>query len=232
MPELLVEAVCCTADECVEAEANGADRIELCSALVVGGLTPSLGTLLEARASTRLPIVSMVRPREGGFRYSARELATMRRDAEVALANGADGIVFGILREDGTVDADRSADLLAIARAASPRAGSRPVQTVFHRAFDSVPEPFVALETLIQLGVTRILTSGREPTAVAGAALLRRLAERAAGRIEILPGGGVREANVAALLRVSGLDAVHLSDRAGLRRLRAAASADPASHQR
>jgi copper homeostasis protein len=229
MPDLLVEAVCCTVDECLEAEANGADRIELCSALVVGGLTPSLGTLIEARAATRLPIVAMVRPREGGFCYSGRELATMRRDAELAVAHGADGIVFGILRSDGTVDSEHCAELVAIARTAAPRAGGRTVQTVFHRAFDEVPDPFAALETLIGLGVTRILTSGRQPTAVAGAALLRQLAERAAGRIEILPGGGVRAANVAELLHVSGLSAVHLSDRAGLRALRAAAAAATAS---
>jgi copper homeostasis protein len=215
MSELLVEAVCCTVDECLEAEANGADRIELCTALVVGGLTPSLGTLIEARAATRLPIVSMVRAREGGFCYSARELATMRRDAELALSHGANGIVFGILRADGSVDAARCRELVAIAGRA---------ETVFHRAFDDVSDPFAALETLISLGFTRILTSGGQPTAVAGAPLLRRLADRAAGRIEILPGGGVRAANVAELLRVSGLSAVHLSDRAGLRALRAAAA--------
>jgi copper homeostasis protein len=204
MPDLVVEAVCCSADDCVEADAGGADRIELCGELVVGGLTPSLGTLIEARASTRLPIVQMIRPRAGGFCYTAREFATMRRDAELALAHGADGLVFGVLQESGEVDVERCAGIVAMARAAGR-------QTVFHRAFDVVPEPFAALEALIELGVTRILTSGRQPTAVAGAPLIRQLVERAGGRIEILPGGGVREGNVAELLRTTGVRAVHLA---------------------
>jgi copper homeostasis protein len=206
MPDLLMEAVCCSADDCAEAEAGGADRIELCGELVVGGLTPSLGTLIEARASTRLPIVQMIRPRAGGFCYSAREFATMRRDAELALAHGADGIVFGVLLDSGEIDVERCRELVAMARAS---AGGR--QTVFHRAFDVVPDAFSALETLIGLGVTRILTSGRQPTAVAGAVLIRQLAERAGGRIEILPGGGIRESTVAEVLRTTGLRAVHLA---------------------
>jgi len=208
MDDVLLEAVCCSADDCVEAEAGGADRVELCAELVLGGLTPSLGTLVEARASTRLPIVQMIRPRAGGFCYSAREFSTMRRDVELALAHGANGVVFGILRATGEVDEERCAELVALARAA---AGSGQVQTVFHRAFDVVPDPFVGLETLISLGVTRVLTSGRQPTALAGAPLIRQLVERARGRIEILPGGGVREANVAEVVRAAGVRHVHLA---------------------
>jgi copper homeostasis protein len=204
MGEWLVEAVSCSADDCVEAEAGGADRIELCGELVVGGLTPSLGTLIEARAATILPIVQMIRPRAGGFCYSAHEFQTMRRDAELALAHGADGIVFGILRASGEVDVERCRELVALAHA-------RGAQTVFHRAFDVVPEPFSALETLIDLGVTRILTSGRQPTALAGAGLIRALAARAGRRIEILPGGGVRDTNVAELVHATGLRHVHLA---------------------
>jgi copper homeostasis protein len=204
MRDLVLEAVCCSADDCAEAEAGGANRVELCSAMVLGGLTPSLGTLDEARARTRLPMVVMIRPRAGGFCYSAGEFATMRRDAEVAMSHGAEGVVFGVLREGGGVDVERCAALVAVARAAGREA-------VFHRAFDVVPDPFAALETLIALGVTRILTSGREPTALAGAGLIRQLVERAAGRIDILPGGGIREANVAAVLRETGLRAVHLA---------------------
>jgi copper homeostasis protein len=204
MAELLVEAVCCSADDCGEAEAGGADRVELCSAMALGGLTPSLGTLIEARGRTRLAMVSMVRPRAGGFAYSAGEFAAMRRDAELAVSHGADGIVFGMLRPDGAVDVERCAELVAIATAAGR-------QTVFHRAFDVVPEPFSALEVLISLGITRILTSGRQPSALAGAELIRQLVERAAGRIEILPGGGIRDTNVAELLRATGVRAVHLA---------------------
>src|SRR6266545_4567395 len=163
MPDLVVEAVCCSADDCVEADAGGADRIELCGELVVGGLTPSLGTLIEALASTRVPIVQMIRPRAGGFCYSAREFATMRRDAELALAHGADGLVFGVLQESGEIDVPRCAELVALAHSGGGEGGGGR-QTVFHRAFDVVPEPFAALEALIALDVTRILTSGRQPT--------------------------------------------------------------------
>lgn len=202
--ELLVEAACCSGDDCVEAEAGGADRIELCAAMVLGGLTPSLGTMREARASTRLPIVCMLRPRAGGFAYSSRELEAMRHDAAAALSHGLDGIVFGVLRPSGEIDVDRCADLVRMARAAGR-------ETVFHRAFDVVPDPFQALETLIGLGVTRILTSGRQATALAGAGLIRELVARAAGRIQILPGGSIRDTTVAELLRATGVRAVHLA---------------------
>lgn len=201
VPTLLIECVACSADDCVEAEAGGADRIELCSALMLGGLTPSLGTLLEARAATALPIVSMVRPRAGGFCYTDREFATMLRDAEVAIEAGVQGLVFGVLTEDGQVDEPRCRELVT-------RAAGR--DTVFHRAFDVVPDPIHALETLVKLGVTRILTSGRERQAVAGASVIRDLARQAAGRIDILPGGGIREHTVAAVLERTGLRQVHL----------------------
>jgi copper homeostasis protein len=199
--KLLIESVACSADDCVEAEAGGADRVEVCSALMLGGLTPSLGTLIEARAATALPIVSMIRPRAGGFCYTAREFATMLRDTELAVTEGVQGIVFGILTEDGRIDEPRCRELIA-------RAGH--AHTVFHRAFDVVPDPDRALDTLVRLGVTRILTSGREKTALAGATAIRELARRAAGRIDILPGGGIREDTVATVLEVTGLHQVHL----------------------
>lgn len=203
---VILEAVCSSADDCAEAEAGGADRIELCGAMIVGGLTPSLGTLIEARCRTRLPIVCMIRPRAGGFCYTAGEFAVMRRDAELALAHGADGIVFGILDERGAVDVPRCAELVAIAAAAAAPAR----ETVFHRAFDVTPDPRAALDALIRLGVTRVLTSGAAPSAADGAPLLAELVARAAGRIAILPGGGVRDHNVAALVSATGVRQVHL----------------------
>ena len=201
---IFIEAVACSVDDCLEAEAGGADRLELCSAMMVGGLTPSLGTLIEARAATPLPIVTMIRPRAGGFRYTPREFATMMRDAELAARHGTDGLVFGVLTADGRVDAARCQEFLEAARQAGVR------QTVFHRAFDVTPDPHEALLTLIDLGVTRILTSGREPTALKGAPLIRALAARAAGRVEILPGGGIREDNVEDVIQATGLRQVHL----------------------
>jgi copper homeostasis protein len=201
---IFIEAVACSVDDCLEAEAGGADRLELCSAMMVGGLTPSLGTLIDARTATPLPIVTMIRPRAGGFCYTPREFSTMMRDAELAARHGADGLVFGILTAEGRLDAARCQEFLDAARQAGVR------QTTFHRAFDVTPDPHDALLTLIDLGVTRILTSGREPTALKGAPLIRQLAARAAGRIEILPGGGIREDNVEDVIQATGLRQVHL----------------------
>ena len=129
------------------AEAGGADRVELCCALMLGGLTPSLGCLRESRAAVQIPIMAMIRPRAGGFSYSASEFKVMQRDIETALAEGADGIALGILTSAGAVDLVRCRQIVKLA------AGR---QVVFHRAFDVVPEPLVALEQLIDLGVTRL----------------------------------------------------------------------------
>jgi copper homeostasis protein len=198
---ILLEAACASLTDCLEAEAAGADRLELCSALVVGGLTPSIGLLAAARARVRVPIVCMVRPRAGAFCYGEDELETMRHDIAAFRDAGADGVVLGVLTAQGAVDIDRCRDLVE-------RAGS--LQTVFHRAFDLVPDPDTTLEALVSIGVTRILTSGQTPASLEGAPLLRRLIERAAGRIEILPGGGIRAASVSELLAATGARGVHL----------------------
>jgi copper homeostasis protein len=202
MKPIIVEIVCCSVEDALATEAGGADRIELCVALSSGGLTPSLGLLLEVKARTSLPVMAMVRPRAGGFVYSEAELAVMERDAELLAAHGADGIVFGILTEAGNIDTD------ACRRIAGKAPGR---QLVFHRAFDSTPDPLVALETLIGLGFTRALTSGQRKTALDGTETLRQLQEKAAERIEILPGGGIRAHNVREVLERSGCRQVHLA---------------------
>lgn len=198
----LVEICCGSIDDAIQAQAGGAQRIELCSALFVGGLTPSLGTLQYARQRLNIPIMAMVRPRGGGFCYSEAEFATMERDAEAMLANGADGIVFGILREDGTIDLPRTRRLREIA-------GGK--QSVFHRAFDFTPDPFRALEELVSLGITRVLTSGQQATAAEGAELIRRLIDGAGDRIEVLAGGGIRLHNVADVVAQTGCRQIHLT---------------------
>ncbi len=170
MGNILLEIVVSTVEDCVAAESSGADRIELCAAIGTGGLTPSLGTLIEAKKHVRIPLLAMVRPRAGGFCYSESDFAVMRRDAEALLEHGADGVVVGILHADGHVDTQRCGKLLELA-------GER--QTVFHRAFDVVPDPSRALEELIDLGFTRVLTSGQQKTALEGSDLLRRLIVRA-----------------------------------------------------
>lgn len=200
MPRILLETVCCSPSDCLEAEAGGADRIELCSALGVGGLTPSLGVVLEARRRTSLPLVCMIRPRPGPFGYAEPEFESMRRDVELLRAHGAAGVVFGVLDDDCAVDVPRT-------RALVEAAG--PVETVFHRAFDLAADPLAALDALVEAGVTRVLTSGRERTAAEGAALIAALLERAAGRIDVMPGGGIRAGTVAPLLQRTGARAVH-----------------------
>jgi copper homeostasis protein len=199
---LLLEICAASADDCVAAERGGADRIELTCALMLGGLTPSLGLLREALAATRLPVIAMIRPRVAGFCYSPAEFSTMKRDAEIALAEGAAGIAFGILNTTGTIDLERSREIIRLA------AGR---QVVFHRAFDVVPEPLTALKQLIELGVTRMLTSGQDVSALAGAANIANFMREAAGGIEILPAGGIKPSNVVELLRLTGCKQVHAS---------------------
>jgi copper homeostasis protein len=201
-----LEVIATSVDDCQAAQAGGADRIELCSALPLGGLTPSLGLLIWARAATEREIMVMLRPRAGGFAYSEADFAVMCADAEIYLRHGADGIVFGCLHPDGTVDRERTRRLVALA-------GSK--QTVFHRAFDVTPDPYAALDILMQLGVTRVLSSGQHSNALDGAANLaawRAYADRStSGGLQLLPGGGVTVGNVRDILRLTGADQVHAS---------------------
>ena len=202
MANILLEICCGSIDDAIQAQAGGAERIELCSALFLGGLTPSIGTLDEARAQLKIPIIVMIRPRSGGFCYTAAEFATMERDAEAALAHGADGLVFGILNPDGTIDDKRTRRLREIC-------GKK--QSVFHRAFDVTPDPVAALEQLIDMGITRVLTSGQRPNVVEGMDTIKKLIERAAGRIEILPGGGIATHMLEEVIAHTGCTQVHLT---------------------
>lgn len=185
------------------AQAGGADRIELCSALSEGGLTPSLGLLQAVRQHLSIPIHVMIRPRGGDFCYSDGEFGAMQRDTELAKGARADGVVFGLLRAEGSIDRERTQALLEAAR---------PLSVTFHRAFDLTSHPFEALETLIELGVDRLLTSGQAATAYQGLGLITKLVTQAAGRIEIMPGGGV-EAYMGEIIKASGVSEVHCSAR-------------------
>jgi copper homeostasis protein len=183
----------------------GADRVELCVALVTGGLTPPAG-LLEAAVGTGLPVHPLVRTRTGGFVHDPLELDVLVRDVRAAVRGGAAGVVVGALRADGTVDEDAL-------RALVDAADGAPV--TFHRAFDVVPDRRHALDRLAALGVTRLLTSAGAPTAPAGTAGLADLVRhaRTAGvPVQVMAGGGVRPADVPALV-AAGVDAVHLSAR-------------------
>jgi copper homeostasis protein len=199
---VLVEICCGSVKDVVESEKGGAQRVELCTALPLGGLTPTAGTISEAKRLTSLPLIVMIRLRSGGFCYSEAELSTMERDMDLAAELGADGFVFGVLCPDGTVDRIRNSRLVK-------RANGLP--TVFHRAFDVTPDPFEALESIIELGMTRILTSGQKSASLEGTELIRQLVERANNRIEIMPGGGVRSENVARIVSLTGCNQVHLT---------------------
>lgn len=187
------------------AEAGGAHRIEFCSALDVGGLTPSIGMLQVAlQRREHIPIMVMVRPRAGDFCYNETEFATMLADIDAIKATGVEGVVFGILHPDGTVDAERTHELVLRAR---------PMLVTFHRAFDMTVDPYDALETLIEVGFDRILTSGQEATALKGMACIQQLVKQADGRITILAGSGVRPTNVHKLVVQTGVQEVHSSAR-------------------
>lgn len=204
MGKVLVEVCCGSADDVIQAHRAGADRAELNSDLFHGGLTPTLGELIVAKRETGMKIIAMVRPREGGFCYTQAEFATAVEDARLLLAHGADGLAFGFLHEDGTLDVERSRVLAELAREAGKEA-------VFHRAIDVVPDWRAALDALIGLGVTRVLTSGQEPDVPQGADTIREMIQYAAGRIEILPGGGIKARNVEWVAARTGCCQVHLS---------------------
>ena len=189
---------------CIAAQEGGADRVELCAGIPEGGTTPSFGMIRNARECIDIALNVIIRPRGGDFLYSENELCEMVYDIQAAKELGADGLVFGCLCPDGSVDMKAMAVLMEAA-------GDTPV--TFHRAFDHTSDPFKALEDIISLGCTRILTSGCRPTALEGADLLAQLVEKASDRIIIMPGCGVREGNIAEIARLSGAREFHFSAR-------------------
>jgi copper homeostasis protein len=197
---VLVEACVESLEEALAAEGGGAKRLELCANMDVGGTTPSAELFRAVRARVRIPIAMMIRPRGGSFVYSNAELESMRRDLDLAAELGADVAVIGVLDDDRQVDAARTRELVA-------RAGSMPV--TFHKAFDVVADQQRGLDVLIDAGVSRVLTSGGADTAIAGAESLTRLAEQAADRISVMPGGKVRGDNVREIVERTGVWEVH-----------------------
>ena len=189
---------------CIAEQEGGADRVELCAGIPEGGTTPSYGMIRSARESINIGLNVIIRPRGGDFLYSEEEIREMLYDIKAAKDLGADGLVFGCLRLDGTVDKDVMARLMEAA-------GDTPV--TFHRAFDHCCDPLQALEDIIGLGCSRILTSGCRPTALEGAELLAELVEKAGDRIIIMPGCGVNESNIAEIARLSGAREFHFSAR-------------------
>lgn len=196
-------------ESCIAAQEGGADRVELCAGIPEGGTTPSYGEIKTARrvlTGTRLHVI--IRPRGGDFLYSPLELERMCADIDIARELGADGVVFGCLRPDGSLDTEANKQLMEHARG---------MAVTFHRAFDRCADPKAAMEELIAQGFDRILTSGQQPTALEGIALLRELQQQAAGRITLLAGCGVNEHNIAEIARETGISEFHFSARVAVK---------------
>ena len=199
---VLLEICCGSAEDAIEAARSGADRVELNSNLFQGGLTPTIGALRTVKRHADIPVMAMVRPRAGGFLYTDIQFETACADARLLLENGADGLVFGFLHADGTVDAERTRELVRICE-------GRPC--VFHRAIDVTPDWKRALDTLIGLGVTRVLTSGQESDVFFALDTIKEMIEYAGDAIQILPGAGITLRNVDRVVAATGCTQVHLA---------------------
>jgi copper homeostasis protein len=189
-----------TAEAASAAVRGGAQRVELCAELRVGGLTPSADLMRRVRELVRVPIFAMIRPRQGDFVYPENELALMRSDIELAKRAGMDGVVLGILTRERRVDITSTRELVALAK---------PLPVTFHRAFDDVADPDAALEDVIATGAARILTSGGAGAAPAGVTTLARLVTADKERIIILPGGGINASNVLRVARQTAARELH-----------------------
>ena len=205
MRKAIVEICCGSYYDALQAAKGGAERIELNSALMLGGLTPSTATLrLVKKNIPELKVITMVRPRGAGFCYSAEEFQVMEAECRELLEAGADGIAFGCLTESGNLDIEKNNRLLSMIKMYNKEA-------VFHRAFDIVSDPFTTMETLIEMGVDRVLTSGLQSKAVEGTEIIKKLQERYGSRIEILAGSGVNASNARKLMDETGIWQVHSS---------------------
>ena len=202
MNRTLLEICCGSADDVIEAARGGADRVELNSNLFQGGLTPSIGTLEVVKRHVKIPVMTMVRPRAGGFCYTDIEYETAKADAKALLSHGADGLVFGFLLPDGTIDEKRTKEMVEIASGAP---------CVFHRAIDVVPDWKHALETLIRLGITRVLTSGQESDVFFALDTIAEMIRFAGNAIEILPGAGITLKNAKRVVEATGCKQIHLA---------------------
>jgi len=194
----------------VSAQEGGAARVELCDNLPEGGTTPSYGAVLMARKWLDIKLYVLIRPRGGDFLYTDLEFDVMLADVKFCIEAGCDGIVIGILKPDGTIDKERCKKLITPAKQAG-------LGVTFHRAVDMSADMYNALDDIIELGCERVLTSGGKATAASGADTISDLIKKAAGRISVMPGSGINENNVAAIVQVTGATEIHASARSPVR---------------
>lgn len=205
--EKIVEVCCGSYIDCLNAFYGGAQRVELNSALSVGGLTPSITTLKKVKEDTDLKVICMVRCRAAGFAYNEEEIQMMFIEAKELLENGADGIAFGFLNKDKTINIDATSEMVQIIH-------SYKKEAVFHRAFDVTNDPYISIEALIELGVDRLLTSGQQSKAIDSIDLIKELNEKYGNEIEILAGSGINETNAKHIIETTGINQIHSSCKA------------------
>lgn len=208
MKNLKIEVCAASVQSAINAQKAGAHRIELCSSLELGGITPSAATIQLARELVDIDIFVLIRPRPGDFYYTSYEFEAIKRDIlfcknlKTEQGKKIDGIVIGILKKNGAIDVERTKELVKLAA---------PMQVTFHRAFDRASNPFVALEKIIDTGAHRILTSGQHSNAFGGKLLLQQLVKKAEHRITIMPGAGVNAQNILELVQTTQANEFHLS---------------------
>ena len=202
--EFKIEICADSVESAIIAQEAGADRIELCSSLYEGGLTPSSGIISSARENLSIDLHVLIRPRGGDFLYSDHEYDIMRRDIEICGEYGVNGIVLGILSHDGEIDLERTARLIELAH---------PMSATFHRAFDMCADPLRGLQDVISCGASRLLTSGQKNQATENIELIAKLADKAGSRIIVMPGSGIDESNIEHIAKKTGAKEFHLSGR-------------------
>ena len=196
-----IEVCLDSVESAIAAQEGGALRVELCDDLFEGGTTPSIGMVKRVRSNITIGLHVIIRPRGGDFCYSSEEFEVMKLDIEAVKAAGADGVVIGLLNPDGTIDAERTKELIALAR---------PMSVTFHRAFDVCRDPFEALEVLKECNVDRLLTSGQEETVIEGLPTLKKLIQAAGDDIIIMPGNGITERNFALIVAELAAQEYHI----------------------
>lgn len=206
MPSPITLEICANSvDSALNAQKGGAHRVELCDNLSAGGTTPSYGSIIKARELLQIKLYPIIRPRGGDFLYNDLEFELMQKNIEMCKRIGCDGVVIGLLTSSGKIDKERTRHLVDLAK---------PLGVTFHRAFDRCVDPLEGMKTIIETGCERILTSGQQPTAPEGIELISQLVEKAAGRLTIMPGSGIRKKNIADVLKKTGAKAIHTTAKA------------------